>query len=162
MMRNAERRGGAALPMPLAQPPAASAASLPNITVAYATRVMADMPKQVPGKVKWFNGTEGSQSEEAKRIRLSGRRGRLHEVKNHPKNFKLTLSGHTHGMQFGIEIPGIKWSPVKYRYPKWAGMYEEGGRYLNVNRGFGFLAFPGRVGIWPEITVLELKRRDTA
>lgn len=81
------------------------------------------------------------------------------EVKQHPKNFKLTLSGHTHGMQFGIEIPGIKWSPVKYRYPKWAGLYEEAGRFLNVNRGFGFLAFPGRVGIWPEITLLELKRR---
>lgn len=79
------------------------------------------------------------------------------------KNFKdlihLTLSGHTHGMQFGIEIPGwIKWSPIKYRYPKWAGLYEEAGRLLYVNRGFGFLAFPGRVGIWPEITVLELKK----
>ncbi|QTN38168.1 metallophosphoesterase [Cryomorphaceae bacterium] len=84
------------------------------------------------------------------------------EVKQHPKNFRLTLSGHTHGMQFGIEIPGIKWSPVKYRYPKWAGLYEEAGRFLNVNRGFGFLAFPGRVGIWPEVTVLELKRRATA
>lgn len=81
------------------------------------------------------------------------------EVKKHPKNLALTLSGHTHGMQFGIEIPGIRWSPVKYRYPKWAGIYEEAGRILNVNRGFGFLAFPGRVGIWPEITVLELKRR---
>ncbi len=80
-------------------------------------------------------------------------------VKKHPKKMSLTLSGHTHGMQFGIEIPGIiRWSPVKYRYPKWAGLYEEAGRYLYVNRGFGFLAFPGRVGIWPEITVLEFKR----
>lgn len=79
-------------------------------------------------------------------------------VKKHPKKMSLTLSGHTHGMQFGIEIPGIiRWSPVKYRYPKWAGLYEEAGRYLYVNRGFGFLAFPGRVGIWPEITVLEFK-----
>ncbi len=80
-------------------------------------------------------------------------------VKSFKKWMHLTLSGHTHGMQFGIEIPGfIKWSPVKYRYPKWAGLYEEMGHYLYVNRGFGFLAFPGRVGIWPEITVLTLKR----
>jgi uncharacterized protein len=82
------------------------------------------------------------------------------EVKQHSSKVHLTLSGHTHGMQFGIEIPGwIKWSPVKYRYAKWAGLYEEFGRYLYVNRGFGFLAFPGRVGIWPEITVLELRRK---
>jgi predicted MPP superfamily phosphohydrolase len=82
------------------------------------------------------------------------------EVKTFPQHIHLTLSGHTHGMQFGIEIPGlIKWSPASLRYPKWAGLYEELGRYLHVNRGFGFLAFPGRVGIWPEITVLELKRK---
>lgn len=82
-----------------------------------------------------------------------------HKVKEHPKKMAVTLSGHTHGMQFGIEIPGFfRWSPVKYRYPKWAGLYEEAGRYLYVNRGFGFLAFPGRVGIWPEITVLEFRR----
>jgi len=76
------------------------------------------------------------------------------------KKIQLTLSGHTHGMQFGIEIPflNFKWSPVKYRYPKWAGLYEEAGQYLYINRGFGFLAFPGRVGIWPEITVIELKK----
>ena len=74
-------------------------------------------------------------------------------------HYHLTLSGHTHGMQFGIEIPGlIKWSPVKWRYKYWAGIYEEKGQYINVNRGFGFLAFPGRVGIWPEITVIELKK----
>lgn len=79
---------------------------------------------------------------------------------NFEKKIQLTLSGHTHGMQFGIEIPflNFKWSPVKYRYPRWAGLYEEAGRYLYVNRGFGFLAFPGRVGIWPEITVIELKK----
>ncbi|MBN7815183.1 metallophosphoesterase [Algoriphagus pacificus] len=83
------------------------------------------------------------------------------EVKNYPQHIHLTLSGHTHGMQFGIEIPGfIKWSPASLRYPKWAGLYEDLGRYLHVNRGFGFLAFPGRVGIWPEITVLELKRKS--
>ncbi len=73
-------------------------------------------------------------------------------------HYHLTLSGHTHGMQFGIEIPGwFKWSPVKWRYKYWAGIYKEMGQYINVNRGFGYLAFPGRVGIWPEITVIELK-----
>jgi predicted MPP superfamily phosphohydrolase len=84
------------------------------------------------------------------------------EVKNYPKKMHLTLSGHTHGMQFGIEIPGFKWSPVKYRYPKWAGLYEDLGRYLYVNRGFGFIGFHGRVGIWPEITVVVLKSRQMA
>jgi predicted MPP superfamily phosphohydrolase len=74
-------------------------------------------------------------------------------------HYHLTLSGHTHGMQFGIEIPGwIKWSPVKWRYKYWAGVYKEKGQFINVNRGFGVLAFPGRVGIWPEITVIELKK----
>ncbi|MDO5979390.1 metallophosphoesterase [Flavivirga spongiicola] len=74
-------------------------------------------------------------------------------------HYHLTLSGHTHGMQFGIEIPGwFKWSPAKWRYKYWAGIYEELGQYINVNRGFGYLAFPGRVGIWPEITVIELKK----
>ncbi|WP_347373849.1 metallophosphoesterase [Aequorivita sp. Q41] len=83
------------------------------------------------------------------------------KVKQDPRHFHLTLSGHTHGMQFGIEIPGIiKWSPIKYRYKNWAGIYEEFGRYINVNRGFGFLGYPGRVGIWPEITVIQLKKRD--
>lgn len=74
-------------------------------------------------------------------------------------HYHLTLSGHTHGMQFGIEIPGwFKWSPVKWRYKQWAGIYQDLGQYINVNRGFGYLAFPGRVGIWPEITVIELKK----
>ena len=81
------------------------------------------------------------------------------EVKNHENNYQLTLSGHTHGMQFGIEIPGFKWSPIQYVYKQWAGVYKEFGRYINVNRGFGFLAFPGRVGIWPEITVITLKKK---
>ena len=82
------------------------------------------------------------------------------KVKNDDRNFQLTLSGHTHGMQFGIEIPGwIKWSPVKYRYENWAGVYEEKGRFINVNRGFGFLGYPGRVGIWPEITVIKLRKK---
>jgi predicted MPP superfamily phosphohydrolase len=70
----------------------------------------------------------------------------------------LTLSGHTHGAQFGFEIPGLRFSPVQLRYRRWAGLYEENGRYLYVNRGLGFLAFPGRVGIWPEITVITLKK----
>jgi uncharacterized protein len=81
------------------------------------------------------------------------------EVQHHPKHFQLTLSGHTHGMQFGIEIPGlIKWSPIQYKYPQWAGLYENKERYVYVNRGFGFHAYPGRVGIWPEITVIQLKK----
>ncbi len=81
------------------------------------------------------------------------------KIKTDPNNYQLTLSGHTHGMQFGIEIPGwFKWSPVQYRYENWAGIYEEFGRYINVNRGFGYLAYPGRVGIWPEITVIELRK----
>ena len=74
----------------------------------------------------------------------------------HSKKVHLTLAGHTHGMQFGIEIPGIKWSPVKYIYPQWAGLYPEDDQHIYVNRGFGFLGFPGRVGILPEITVIEL------
>ncbi len=82
-----------------------------------------------------------------------------YEVKNHEKHFHLTLSGHTHGMQFGIEIPGfIKWSLAQYVYKQWAGLYENKGRYVYVNRGFGFHAYPGRVGIMPEITVIELKK----
>lgn len=84
-----------------------------------------------------------------------------YEVKDDEENYQLTLGGHTHGLQFGIEIPGfIKWSPIQYVYKQWAGLYEHLGRYVYVNRGFGFHAFPGRVGIWPEITVLELKRKE--
>lgn len=76
------------------------------------------------------------------------------------KDVQLTLSGHTHGMQCGIEIPGwLKWSPSQYIYKYWGGMYEEDGKYLNVNRGFGYHAFPGRLGVWPEITVIELKTK---
>ncbi|MCR4031552.1 MULTISPECIES: metallophosphoesterase [Flavobacterium] len=81
------------------------------------------------------------------------------EIKEHPKNFHLTFAGHTHGMQFGIEIPGyFKWSLAQYIYKQWAGLYENLGRYVYVNRGFGFHAYPGRVGIMPEITVIELKK----
>lgn len=71
----------------------------------------------------------------------------------------LTLSGHTHGMQFGIEIPGfVKWSPAKYRYPRWAGLYQEKGQKLYVNRGLGYIGFPGRVGMPPEITLFRLNK----
>lgn len=72
-------------------------------------------------------------------------------------NIDLTLSGHTHGAQFGIEIPGWRWSPVNMRYKRWGGMYEEGDQKLYVNTGIGFIGFPGRVGMPPEITVIELK-----
>ena len=85
------------------------------------------------------------------------------EVLSHPFKIHLTLSGHTHGMQFGIEIPGwIKWSPVKWRYKQWAGIYEKAKQRLNVNRGFGYLAYPGRVGMWPEVTVITLTKRKTS
>lgn len=83
-----------------------------------------------------------------------------HEVINDEYHYHLTLSGHTHGMQFGVEIPGwFKWSPVKWRYKYWAGVYEELGQFINVNRGFGFIGYPGRVGIWPEISVITLKKK---
>ena len=83
-----------------------------------------------------------------------------YEVLKDPNFIHLTLSGHTHGMQFGLEIPGvIKWSPAGWRYKYWGGVYKEKDRYINVNRGFGYLAFPGRVGMPPEITVIELKKK---
>ena len=78
------------------------------------------------------------------------------EVRPQYPDIDLALAGHTHGMQFGIEIPGLKWSPVEYVYKQWAGLYEEGRQKLYVNRGFGFIGYPGRVGILPEITVIEL------
>jgi len=82
-----------------------------------------------------------------------------YNVKHDDFNYHLTLSGHTHGLQMGIEIPGFfRWSPSQYVYKQWAGLYTEFGRFINVNRGFGYHAFPGRVGIWPEITVIELKK----
>ncbi len=78
-------------------------------------------------------------------------------VKDFPQ-VGLTLSGHTHGFQFGVDIPGFKWSPVQYVYRQWAGLYSNGKQHIYVNRGLGFLGFMGRVGIRPEITVLELVR----
>lgn len=78
------------------------------------------------------------------------------EVRPKYRDIDLTLSGHTHGMQFGVEVPGFRWSPVQYMYKHWAGLYEEDGQKLYVNRGFGFIGYPGRVGILPEITMIEL------
>jgi len=78
------------------------------------------------------------------------------EIQPKYADIDLMLAGHTHGMQFGVEIPGIKWSPVQYMYKEWAGLYEAGKQKLYVNRGFGFIGYPGRVGILPEITVIEL------
>jgi predicted MPP superfamily phosphohydrolase len=84
------------------------------------------------------------------------------QVRDYPSKYHLTLSGHTHGMQFGVEIPGfLKWSPVSFVYKKWAGIYKEADQFLNVNRGFGFIGYSGRAGIWPEITQITLKRSVT-
>ncbi len=80
------------------------------------------------------------------------------EILKHQQHIHLTLSGHTHGMQFGVEIPGYKWSPVQYLYPEWAGLYEKQNKFIYVNRGFGFIGYPGRVGIYPEITVITLQK----
>lgn len=78
-------------------------------------------------------------------------------IKNYP-SIDLTLSGHTHGMQFGIDIAGIKWSPVQYFYKEWAGLYKINNQYLYTNGGLGFIGYHGRVGILPEITVIELRK----
>jgi predicted MPP superfamily phosphohydrolase len=78
------------------------------------------------------------------------------QVRKLYKDIDLPLSGHTHGAQFGIETAGFKWSPIKYMYKQWAGIYKEEGQYLYVNRGFGYLGYPGRLGIRPEIGILTL------
>lgn len=78
------------------------------------------------------------------------------EVKTKYPDIDLMLAGHTHGMQFGVELPYFKFSPVQWMYKQWAGLYEDGRQKLYVNRGFGFIGYPGRVGILPEITVIEL------
>ena len=79
-------------------------------------------------------------------------------VRPNHKDIDLTLSGHTHGFQFGVEIANFKWSPVQYIYKQWAGLYQEDNQYLYVNRGFGYLGYPGRIGMPPELTIIELKR----
>ena len=78
-------------------------------------------------------------------------------MQNYP-DIDLMLAGHTHGMQFGVNLPFFKWSPVQYVYKQWAGLYKQGQQYLYVNTGLGFLGYPGRVGFLPEITVFELRR----
>jgi predicted MPP superfamily phosphohydrolase len=78
-------------------------------------------------------------------------------VKKHRSNVQLTLSGHTHGMQFGLDLKNVRWSPVQFKYKKWADLYESEGKNLYVNRGFGVIGYPGRVGIDPEITLIELR-----
>lgn len=83
-----------------------------------------------------------------------------YEVRNLPEQFDLTLSGHTHGFQTGVNIPGWKWSPAQYRYKRWLGLYQEKNRYLFVSKGFGFLGFPGRIGMTPEIVVLKLYHKE--
>lgn len=79
-------------------------------------------------------------------------------VKDHPFKVDLTLSGHTHGFQFGVKWANFEWSPAQFRYKYWAGLYKEGVKSLYINRGFGFLGFPGRVGMWPEITEIILTK----
>lgn len=105
---------------------------------------------------KTMNGV----SEDAFKIMLSHDPTFWEEHIKGKTNVHLTMSGHTHGAQFGVELPtlGIKFSPVSLRYKRWGGLYTEAGQHLYINRGFGFLAFPGRVGMPPEITLIELKR----
>ncbi len=83
-------------------------------------------------------------------------------VLEHPQDIQLTLSGHTHGLQFGIKFKSFSWSPMKYRLKHWYGTYEQLGQKLYINRGFGYLAYPGRVGMWPEITLITLLKADFA
>lgn len=80
------------------------------------------------------------------------------EITEQYQDIDITFSGHTHGAQLGVEIPGYKWSPSQYIYKQWAGLYQKGKQYIYVNRGFGFIGFPGRVGILPEVTVMELTK----
>lgn len=82
------------------------------------------------------------------------------EVRKLYKDIDITFSGHTHGAQMGIETGGFKWSPISLRYEKWAGLYQEEQQYLYINRGYGFLGYPGRIGIWPEITVMTLNKAN--
>lgn len=80
------------------------------------------------------------------------------QVRTEYPDIDLMLAGHTHGMQFGVEIGDFRWSPVQYRYKQWADLYQEGEQFLYVNRGYGYIGYPGRIGILPEVTILELKR----
>ena len=80
------------------------------------------------------------------------------QVKPEFNDIDITFSGHTHGFQFGIEFGDFKWSPSQYFYDQWAGLYQDKNQYLYVNRGYGFIGYPGRIGMWPEITIIELKK----
>src|SRR5690606_2409685 len=80
------------------------------------------------------------------------------EVRPKYGDIDLMFAGHTHGFQFGVELGDFKWSPAQYMYPQWAGLYQNDQQYLYVNRGFGFLGFPGRIGMLPELTILELRK----
>jgi predicted MPP superfamily phosphohydrolase len=80
------------------------------------------------------------------------------QVRREFPEIDIMFSGHTHGFQFGVEIGGIKWSPSQYAYKQWSGLYHEGKQFLYVNRGFGYLGYPGRIGMPPELTIMELKR----
>ena len=82
------------------------------------------------------------------------------QVRPNFDDIDLMFAGHTHGMQLGVEIGDYRWSPSKWMYKQWADMYTEGNQHLYVNRGYGFLGFPGRIGIYPEITIIELNNRD--
>lgn len=102
-----------------------------------------------------YNGTEDAQ------VKLLLSHDPSHwdaQVRQEYKDIDIMFAGHTHGMQFGIEIGDFKWSPVQYRYKQWAGLYQQAEQYLYVNRGYGYLVFPGRIGILPEITIMELKK----
>ena len=78
-------------------------------------------------------------------------------LKDYP-DIDLSLAGHTHGFQFGVELGNLKWSPAQYRYKQWAGLYSEGHQHIYVNRGYGFIGYPGRIGMPPEITILTLEK----
>lgn len=80
------------------------------------------------------------------------------QVRSEHPDIDVMFSGHTHGFQFGVEIGGFRWSPSQYAYKQWAGLYQEGKQFLYVNRGFGYLGYPGRIGMPPELTIVELKR----
>jgi uncharacterized protein len=80
------------------------------------------------------------------------------QVRTQFPDIDLMLAGHTHGMQFGVEAGNFRWSPVQYMYEQWAGLYRKADQYLYVNRGYGYLGFPGRIGMPPEITIIELRR----
>lgn len=109
---------------------------------------------------RYGNLTEAVKGTESAQVKILLSHDPTHwdwQIRKEQPDIQLTLAGHTHGSQIGVEIPGVvRWSPVQYLYKQWAGLYQEGEQQLYVNRGFGFIGFSGRVGISPEITVIEL------